>query len=107
MAILSSEILVMAIATFSAFGLLKVLIRLRSLAIIFLAECFHNIISLVSSNCNFRKARPCTAQREKIMIMITSKQLVITDFNTYLLAHSAVTPEHQPAEAAAELWSHY
>ena len=35
------------------------------------------------------------------MIMITSKQLVITDFNTYLLAHSAVTPEHPPAEAAS------
>ena len=49
-------------------------------------------------------ARPCTATREKIMIMITSKQLVITDFNTHLLAHSAVTnlnTEHPPAEAAS------
>ena len=38
------------------------------------------------------------------MIMITSKQLVITDFNTHLLAHSAVTnlnTEHPPAEAAS------
>ena len=49
-------------------------------------------------------ARPCTATREKLMIMITSKELVITDFNTHLLAHSAVTnlnTEHPPAEAAS------
>ena len=66
-----------------------------------MAKCFYNILAFVSSTCNFRKARPCIAQREKIMIMITSKQLVITDFSTYLLAHSAVTPEHPRAEAAS------